>query len=86
MQKVLKRRHVIDGTQLEVKEYITPIQRPLYDDQVLLKGVNPTTTKDALLNFLEAKADAEPKDVLFGEEEGVVLISFEEPPGINFNI
>jgi len=81
MRKVLNRQHKLDGAQLEIKEYIPPKPRPLYENKVLFKGVNPTTTKDGLSNFLEAKADAEPADVLFGEEEGVVVVTFKEPPG-----
>jgi len=81
MKKVLSRQHTVDDAKLEVKEYIPPKPRPLYDDKVLLKDVNPETSKDGLINFLEAKADAEPTEIAYGEEEGVVIVSFAKPPG-----
>ncbi|XP_069139429.1 protein mono-ADP-ribosyltransferase PARP14-like isoform X2 [Argopecten irradians] len=83
MNAVLSRRHKLDGATLEVAEYIPPPPpkpRPMYADKVLIKGKSPNTTKDGLENFLEAKTGITPKHVLHGEEEDVVLVTFEEPP------
>jgi len=84
LKRILQRKHKVDDTELQVEKYIPPPPpkpRPLYDDKVLIKGINPDTRTDVLINFLEAVSGISSCEILYGEEEGVVLVTFEEPPG-----
>jgi len=85
MKRVLGRKHIVDGAQLEVTEHIqlaVQYTRPVYDHKVLVKGINPDTTADGLENFLEAKSRVEVSHIIYGKTEGVVLVTFEKPPGL----
>lgn len=64
-----------------MKRYIPPPPLPKYEDKVFIKGVSSSTTKDSLFNFLEAKSNAEPIDIIYGEEEGTALVTFDTKPG-----
>ena len=56
--------------------------RPIYEDQVLIRGIKRTTTKDCLFNFLEAKSGgAIPEEQQQGEKEDVRLVTFQAPIG-----
>lgn len=84
IETVLSKTHMIDGQVLDVRRYIPPPPPkpvPKYDNKIFITGINQMTTKDGLENFLEAKAKAIPEEVIFGEEEGTALVTFEEPPG-----
>ena len=54
----------------------------MYPNRVLIKGLNPETTKEGIINYLEAKTGDEVTDVVFGQEEGTVLVTFEEFKGL----
>jgi hypothetical protein len=54
----------------------------MYPDRVLIKGFNPETSKDGLINYLEAKSGEDVKDVVYGEEEGTAIVTFEELNGL----
>ena len=80
-----KSPHKLDGQILEVKRYIPPPPPkavPKYDNKIFLTNVSPTTTKEGLENFLEAKSKVVPTEIIFGEAEGTALVTFENPPGI----
>lgn len=67
--------------QLTVKRYIPPPPLPKYEDKVFIKGISASITKESLFNFLEAKSNAEPIDIVYGEEEGIALVTFKTKPG-----
>ena len=81
---VLQRTHKLDGAILQVKRYEPLKSIPMYPNRVLLLNLNPETTKDGIINYLEAKTGDEVTDVAFGEEEGTVLVTFEELTGLFF--
>ena len=54
----------------------------MYPNRVLIKGLNPETTKEGIINYLEAKTGDDVTDVAFGQEEGTVLVTFEELSGL----
>ncbi|XP_052077921.1 protein mono-ADP-ribosyltransferase PARP14-like [Mytilus californianus] len=82
IDKILQKTHKVGGMQLTVKKYIPPPPLPKYEDKVFIKGVSSSTTKDSLFNFLEAKSNAEPIDIIYGEEEGTALVTFDTKPDI----
>ncbi|XP_062593153.1 protein mono-ADP-ribosyltransferase PARP14-like, partial [Saccostrea cucullata] len=78
VDRVLQREHRVDGATLQVKLYQPPKPVPMYQDRVLIKGFNPETSKDGIINFLEAKSGEDVKDVVYGQEEGTAMVIFEE--------
>ncbi|XP_041369508.1 protein mono-ADP-ribosyltransferase PARP14-like [Gigantopelta aegis] len=83
-KKIVEKPHKIDGCSLQVKLYIPPKPRPTYNDRLLITGLKSTTTKDCLINYLEAKTGCEidESSVVYGEEEGTALIHFSEMPDV----
>ena len=73
---------MLDGATLQVKRHEPPKPIPMYPNRVLIKGLNPETTKEGIINYLEAKTGDEVTDVAFGQEEGTVLVTFEELSGL----
>ncbi|XP_062619962.1 uncharacterized protein LOC134281522 [Saccostrea cucullata] len=78
VERVLQQEHRVDGATLQVKIYQPPKPVPMYQDRVLIKGFNPETTKEGLVNFLEAKSRDDVKDVIYGQEQGTAIVSFWE--------
>ena len=74
--------HKLDGATLQVKLYEPPKPIPMYPNRVLIKNLNPETSKDGIINYLEAKTGHDVTDVAFGQEEGTVLVTFEELTGL----
>ena len=84
VERVLQRKHKLDGATLQVKRYEPHKSIPMYPNRVLILNLNPETTKDGIINYLEAKTGDEVIDVAFGQEEGTVLVTFEEVTGLLF--
>lgn len=80
---IVDKTHKIDGCNLEVKLYVPPKPRPTYDNRLLITGIKNTTTKDCLINYLEAKSscEIEESNVFYGEDEGTAVVYFKEMPG-----
>lgn len=55
---------------------------PMYPNKILIKGVNPDTTKEGIVNYLEAKSREEVIDIGFGQDEETILVTFKELNGI----
>lgn len=54
----------------------------MYPNRVLIKGFKPETTKEGLINYLEAKTGEDVIDVVYGQEEGTAIVTFEEFKGL----
>lgn len=67
--------------ELTVRQYQPPKPIPMYPNRVLVKGLNPETSEDGIRNYLEAKSGEDVIDVTYGQEEGTVLVTFEELKG-----
>ena len=78
----LQRTYNLDGATLQVTRYEPLKSIPMYPNRVLILNLNPDTTKDGIINYLEAKTGDEVTDVAFGQEEGTVLVTFEELTGL----
>jgi hypothetical protein len=79
---VSKRTHKLEGKSLNVSLYVPPVAPPSYDNKILLKGLQASTTQDCLFNFIEAKSGCLPETMDYhSEQEGVVMITFNEVPG-----
>jgi len=81
---LLSAQHSLDGAPLDVKKHTSSLPQ-LYEQKLLIKGVNPITSNDALENFLEAKSGAMPIELISGKD-GTVLVSFETEPGLYFHV
>jgi hypothetical protein len=80
---VSERTHKLEGKSLNVSLYVPPVAPPSYDNKILLKGLQASTTQNCLFNFIEAKSGCVPETmVCHSEQEDVVMITFSETPGM----
>ncbi|XP_021355424.1 uncharacterized protein LOC110451631 [Mizuhopecten yessoensis] len=82
-QLVLGRQHTLDKSSLTVRlfEALEPVAGLLfYKEKVFFRNMNPTTTRKVLENFLKSKVNVSPLELLYGEEEGAVLVTFDGDP------
>ena len=77
-----EKQHKIAGHPVEVELYVPPKSRPTYPEKLLLKNVAVSTTQDCLCMYLELVTGLEPKEVLYSDENGTVLVTFEQEPGL----
>lgn len=63
-------------------QFRKPISK--YSNKVLVKGLNPETSEEGLINYLEVKSGEDVIDITYGQEEGTVLVTFEELRGLLF--
>ncbi|XP_046562806.1 protein mono-ADP-ribosyltransferase PARP14-like isoform X5 [Haliotis rubra] len=83
-EAVAKRSHTVDGHKLMVSLYRPPTPpppRPRYRDKFLITGLREKTTKKTLMKFLQQKLACHPKDVMYGEEPGTVLVNIDQQKG-----
>ncbi|XP_046555938.1 protein mono-ADP-ribosyltransferase PARP14-like isoform X3 [Haliotis rubra] len=83
-EAVAKRSHTVDGHKLMVSLYRPPTPpppRPRYRDKFLITGLREKTTKKTLMKFLKQKLACHPKDVMYGEEPGNVLVNIDQQKG-----
>ncbi|XP_048244604.1 protein mono-ADP-ribosyltransferase PARP14-like isoform X2 [Haliotis rufescens] len=81
---VAKRHHTVDGHKLLVSPYRPPTPpppRPQYHDRFFITGLREKTTKKTLMKFLKHKLACHPKDLVYGEEPGSVLVNIEVTQG-----
>ncbi|KAK7479356.1 hypothetical protein BaRGS_00029434 [Batillaria attramentaria] len=81
-ERVAKKQHKIGRTPVQVNIYVPPKPKPTYSDKLLFKNVADSTTKDCLEMYLERITGLEPKDIVYGDEPGVVLVSFDTAPDL----
>lgn len=78
----LQQQHIIDKKILNVQKY-DPNDPSLWEmDKALVTGLNPVTTEDTLMNFLEPAAGVELEDLVRGAQEDVAIVVFAEKPGM----
>lgn len=77
---VLKKKHIIDKTTIEVCR-CPPKPVQTCSNKVFLTNISEKTTRDGLENFLEAKANVTPVSIEYGELRGIALITFEKDIG-----
>ncbi|XP_076078269.1 protein mono-ADP-ribosyltransferase PARP14-like isoform X2 [Mytilus galloprovincialis] len=71
---VLSKSHIVDSAKLQVKRHV-PLKR--YPNKALVKGFSPNTTKDGIINFLEARTKFDVEEVDFGDEDsGKAIVTF----------
>lgn len=73
--KVAARDHTLEGKKLTARLEKTP---EMMRDRVLLTKLPSISSKDELLNFVEAKTGLDVQTILFGEKNTVALVIFEE--------
>lgn len=81
-KRVAERGHSVENQNLKASLFEPPKQPPCYDDRVLIKGLNPSTTQDCLFNFIEAKSGLIPDKLDYhAETEGVAMVTFQMGQG-----
>ncbi|KAL3863208.1 hypothetical protein ACJMK2_004974 [Sinanodonta woodiana] len=56
---------------------------PMYKDKLLITGLNEMITEDCLINFLEARGDVSPTEILYAEDDEMkALVTFESSPDL----
>lgn len=77
----LYKQHMIDKRTLNVQKYDLNDPSLWEMDKALVTGLNPATTEDTLMNFLEPAAGVELKDLVRGAREDVAIVVSAEKPG-----
>ena len=77
-----QKQHKIAGHPVEVELYVPPKPRPTYPGKLLFKNVADSTSRDCLSLYLQHATDLEPQEILYGDENGTVLVTFEQEPGL----
>ncbi|KAK7479330.1 hypothetical protein BaRGS_00029408 [Batillaria attramentaria] len=78
--RVAGQSHKIGNLPMQVRMYVPPRPRPNYPNKLLFKNVANVTTKECLELYLERISGLAVQDVLYGDEPGVVLVSFDASP------
>ncbi|XP_046573883.1 LOW QUALITY PROTEIN: protein mono-ADP-ribosyltransferase PARP14-like [Haliotis rubra] len=74
-KRVVTREHKPSGRLLQVKLASPQV---MYKDKILLRGVPVMHSYDALILYMEGKTHLDVRQLLFGEEDGDVLVTFSE--------
>lgn len=69
---------------MTVKQHHPRKSIPKYLNRILVKGLNPEISEEGLINYLEVKSGESVKDTTYGQEDGTVLVTFEELKGFKF--
>ncbi|KAK7109795.1 protein mono-ADP-ribosyltransferase PARP14-like isoform X1 [Littorina saxatilis] len=79
-EAVCCRQHKIEDNGMTVKLLLPPKPTPDYPNKLLFRNVPNDVSKDHLTTFLENITGCEPEDILYGDDEGVVLATFDSEP------
>ena len=71
----------LEGYLLQLKEMQPELILPKDRKKLYVENINPKTTKDSLMNYMEVRTGRGVCDVQFGDN-GNALITFDEEPGI----
>ena len=70
----------LEGYRLQVKEKQPELFLPKDRKKIYVENLDPRTTEDSLLNYIELRAKAEACGVEFGDNRNAV-VTFDEVPG-----
>ncbi|XP_062604645.1 protein mono-ADP-ribosyltransferase PARP14-like [Saccostrea cucullata] len=76
----LERKHTISGQNLTVEKYDENDPEKWEINKVLVSRLNPETTDDTLMNYLEPVAGVDPLEVVRGSEPDSAIVVFDEKP------
>lgn len=79
------RRHKIGDQEVDVKLCYPPKPRPNYQKKLLFQNVPEGVDRDLLQLFLESVTGCKSEEIIFGDDEGVVLATFDSEPGLPLN-
>lgn len=57
---------------------------PKYPNRILVKELKPEISEEGLINYLEVKSGEGVKDTTYEQEDGTMLVTFEELKGFKF--
>ncbi|XP_033757570.1 protein mono-ADP-ribosyltransferase PARP14-like [Pecten maximus] len=78
--RVLHKNHKFEGTELQVTMVTGEMPPSIEEKKLLICDINPATTYDTLVNFLEVKAKAVPTDVMYGNRKDRAVVTFSSKP------
>jgi hypothetical protein len=87
---VARGKHIVCGQELRVS--LQNINRALYSDRILIQGLNPATTPDSLVYFMEAMLGVKPYQLVYHKDrDDIVMVKMESQIGcsnsiININV
>ncbi|KAK7110531.1 hypothetical protein V1264_014385 [Littorina saxatilis] len=81
-ERVAGKTHRIAGRQVEVTLFQPPKPRPTYPEKLLFKNIADGTARDCLCMYLERITGLDPAEVLYGDEVGTVLVTFDHEPDL----
>ncbi|KAK7499456.1 hypothetical protein BaRGS_00009431, partial [Batillaria attramentaria] len=79
-RRIVEREHKIGGKLLTVRLHVPADARPTYPDKLLFQDVPDSTDKEHLETYLELVAGCTPIEILYGDESGTVLVTFDGEP------
>ncbi|KAL3865256.1 hypothetical protein ACJMK2_006870, partial [Sinanodonta woodiana] len=78
-QRVASRSsHQVDGHTLTVTLFHPLPPKPSYQNRVLLQGLNNAITEEMLRNFLETETKSQVTELLYGEQDGNIVVTFSD--------
>ncbi|KAL3865248.1 hypothetical protein ACJMK2_006863 [Sinanodonta woodiana] len=78
-QKVASRsNHLVDGHTLTVTLFRPLPPKPCYQNRVLIQGLTNAITEELLWNFFKTKTKVHVTELLYGEEEGNVVVTLSD--------
>ncbi|XP_076460377.1 protein mono-ADP-ribosyltransferase PARP14-like [Babylonia areolata] len=80
--QVASHQHMYNNQRWDVKLYVPPKPLPTYPNKLLFKNVADSTTRDCLSMFLERVTELEPQEILYSDEMGTVLVTFNGEPDL----
>ena len=77
----LQQKHIVSNTTITVQKY-DPSDPSLWDmDKAFVTGLNPTTSEETLMDFLEPVAGVAPINVQHGGQKDSAVVVFSGKPG-----
>ena len=84
VESVLKKQEQenfkLDEAVLKVRPYIPP---PIDESKVFMSGIRDGASRESLEMFVEVVTGLTPVAMDYGDTPGTVMLSFDEPPGID---
>lgn len=81
MDAVIKKKHVLDGSELNVRKHIPPQAEATYPKQVFVSGFSMKTSEDSLSYYLEAMSKINVDKIIYGDTNSTAIVIFKEQPG-----
>ncbi|XP_021378675.1 poly [ADP-ribose] polymerase 14-like isoform X2 [Mizuhopecten yessoensis] len=84
VSRVIAKTHKLESLEIQVSMVTGEMPSNIEEKKLLISGINPKTTYDTLVNFLEVRAKAVPTEVIYGNRKDRAVVSFESKPDFDY--